>query len=45
MSLKGAEILNTLEELQTFTPDLKNQNTIEALDYLNIKNKLLKTQN
>ena len=39
MSIKGAEILNTLEELQTFTPDLKNQNTIEALDYLNIKNK------
>ena len=38
MSLKGAEILNTLEELITSTPDIKNPNNIEALDYVNIQN-------
>ena len=38
MSLKGAEILNTLEELMTSTPDIKNPNNIEALDYVNIQN-------
>ena len=38
MSLKGAEILNTLEELITSTPDIKNRNNIEALDYVNIQN-------
>ena len=38
MSLKGAEILNTLEELITSTPDIKNPNNIEVLDYLNIQN-------
>ena len=38
MSLKGAEILNNLEELITSYPDFKNPNIIEALDYLNIQN-------
>ena len=38
MSLKGAEILNTLEELITSTPDIKNPNNIEALDHVNIQN-------
>ena len=38
MSLKGAEILNTLEELIASTPDIKNPNNIEALDYVNIQN-------
>ena len=38
MSLKCAEILNTLEELITSTPDIKNPNNIEALDYVNIQN-------
>ena len=38
MSLKGAEILNTLDELITSTPDLKNPNNIDTLDYLNIQN-------
>ena len=38
MSLKGAEIFNTLEELIASTPDIKNPNNIEALDYVNIQN-------
>lgn len=36
MSLKGAEIFKTLDELQTSNPNLKSQNNIAALDYLNI---------
>ena len=36
MSLKGAEIFKTLDELQTSNPNLKSPNNIAALDYLNI---------
>ena len=36
MSLKGAEIFKTLDELLTSNPNLKSPNNIAALDYLNI---------
>ena len=38
MSLKGAEIKTSLDELLSPNPDIKNSSSIEALDYLNIKN-------
>jgi len=38
MSLKGSEILSTLEELITSNTDLKSPKSIETLDYLNIQN-------
>ncbi len=38
MSFKGAEILNTLDELITSNPDFQNPNITKALDYLNIQN-------
>ena len=40
MSLKGSEILSTLEELITSNTDLKNPKSIETLDYLNIQNNI-----
>ena len=38
MSLKGAEIKSSLDELLSPNPNLQNPSSIEALDYLNIKN-------
>ena len=38
MSLKGAEIKSSLDELLSPNPNLQNTSSIEALDYLNIKN-------
>ena len=38
MSFKGAEILNTLDELITSNPDFQNPNITKALNYLNIQN-------